>query len=200
VNYRKFNDFYNESLEVLASKGYQHVKKNSTFIYVDKSPVSAYFCQEDKVIVTSKLSWRSCFIHEYSHFLQYEFSNKEYTKFLERADQSLIDFYAWLYDEKKLSKRKLLQAICLIQKLELDAEKMTVDIFIERNLDMNLEKYIKEANAYILSYTYMMEHKVGFPLKKHYPKALIDAMPSKFISSFEIPKKAKTFFDVYFSE
>lgn len=76
---------------------------------------------------------------------------------------------------------------------------MTIDLFIEWDLEMDLEKYIREANAYVLSYTYMMEHRVGFPKKKHYPKVLLNAMPSTFIDSFEIPDKTRKFFDIYFS-
>lgn len=95
--------------------------------------------------------------HEYCHYLQYQ------DGFYNTVNYSLGGFYElekWRC-HKKISKKKAKCAMAGSMILEHDCEKRTIELIKELNLPINVDKYARQANAYIASI------KNDFKIKGH---------------------------------
>lgn len=126
-------------------------------------------------------------VHESCHLDQYI----ENTKLWRDADNYLSVFFDWV-DGKEIHHKKLKKAFIISQQLELDCERRAVKKIKKLNLDIDVERYIQEANAYIYLYTYIYMNRVWYkPRKPIYKDNLVlSLMPKKFIKDYtHIPPK-----------
>ena len=87
--------------------------------------------------------------------------------------------YRWLAGERV---RNIHKAIALCRDLELDNEKRSVKLIKKFNLNVNIDSYIKRANAYVQFYNYLMISRkwcatTNIPYKN---TRLLKVMPVKF--------------------
>ena len=119
--------------------------------------------------------WISVFIHEYSHFKQWEERSSLYTS--NRID--LI--YDCFLEGRKINNNKLSKAINKIQNMEYDCEKRSVDLIIKYKLPFNIYRIIQRSNAYI--YFYSITQKLGgwYYTSPSMVKEIVDRMPGAFL-------------------
>jgi len=116
--------------------------------------VSGYFDETERVIrIGAKRSdWFPLFLHEYCHFCQWKEG-----KFTDLDDiEDLDDWYKpdCLYDYETAE-----QLTRLYQKVELDCEKRVVRLIRKHKLPIDVEDYIRQANAYVYLYNLALEKK-----------------------------------------
>jgi len=113
-------------------------------------------------------------IHEYNHFLQWKDDNE----FWVRCGGNDGDFHTWLMDDSfKLSKKKV--DICYNQAVELerDCEIRSIQMIKDYALDVDVEKYTKEANAYLYVYHECKKLREWNPYPIYTPK-ILEKMPN----------------------
>lgn len=131
--------------------------------------------------------WFPNFIHEYCHLQQVKdglFS----TKLWEQTDSLYTD---WTLDKIKLSNKDAAIIGRRQRFMELDCEKRAIKEIKKYKLPVDIPTYIQSANAYIYSYTFLVENRVDL-----YNAVLAgdpdfcDLMPTHFLSRYDrIPKK-----------
>jgi hypothetical protein len=128
-------------------------------------------------------------VHEYCHLTQWVDKAPVYTK----ASKYLIALDKWI-EGKNLPIEVVDAAIKGIVDLELDNEKRAVAMIRKYNLNIDKDKYIKKANAYLYFYHWMKETRrwsrsSNIPYKN---KVIIDAMPITFRGSYDkLPNRFK---------
>lgn len=97
-------------------------------------------------------------VHEFSHMEQWIDKDPCYTKHLIGGYESSTIMSEWLngreYDYKTVKK-----AIDILRDCELDCERRVIKNIEKYKLDINVKKYCKEANAYILFYNYIIRKR-----------------------------------------
>ncbi len=98
-------------------------------------------------------------IHEYCHYTQWQ------DKFLQKIEDMFKwqDYYLFLEDNKKLSRSKQLRALLGVLMLEHDCETRTINLIKEKGWPVNIQKYIRGANAYFYQIISSMKKKKGGP-------------------------------------
>ena len=139
---------------------------------------SGYFCEETMRLVVAGKSkdWLGVLAHEYAHLTQWQDKS---TNIWNTGSTGVTHLDDWLGGKKIRSIKK---AIDQSIKLELDNEKRTVKLIKKWCLPIDLNDYIKKANAYLLSYRWMrVTRKWSKPNNSPYGnKAIIAAMPPNF--------------------
>ncbi len=127
--------------------------------------------------------WSLIFIHEYSHFLQWNENDPIYW--------SDCVFGRDLYEnyiqgqEVNLSKNRLHFIIDKIQLIELDAEKRSVDILERWNFsDKTIRKYTKRANSYIFFHEILKIKNSWYKTAPYEVPEIIDLMNDSFYDNY----------------
>ncbi len=94
--------------------------------------------------------WIEILAHEYSHLTQWV----EQIKVWKQAEKSLGIVWEWL-DGK--NHRNIKKHISVARDLELDNEKRSVNVIKTFQLKVDLENYIRKANAYVMFYNWMLK-------------------------------------------
>ena len=144
--------------------------------------------------------WISILVHEYSHFEQWKDQCPAWVNgFEENGKESFDDVCAWIKG-KKFSERHIKKCIAKARNLELDCERRTVKNIKKFNLPINLDNYIRGANAYIYFYNYMLLRRTWYKTGKepYAIKEVCSQMPTVLKRSYEsIPKKYVELYDKY---
>jgi hypothetical protein len=116
-------------------------------------------------------------VHEYCHMTQW----LEGIELWEVCSDSMTIIDEWL-SGKEHPKKLVECSINNSRDLELDNEKRAVKIFKEWNLPVNIDLYVKKANAYVNFYNYMKTtRKWSNPGNSPYTnKNILEAMSDKF--------------------
>lgn len=125
----------------------------------------------------------SIFLHEYCHFLQW----KSGTKIWKEGIKSLNQYYEWL--DKKLDTCEE-KHVTAIQALELDADRRVVNLIKKHKFDINIDQYIKESNAYALTFYYVWlkrDHK-KFPINYN-SEEIMEIIPKRHFTIKGVTKK-----------
>ena len=143
---------------------------------VQKSTVGGYagwFDSNKKELVCAykNVNGFETLIHEYNHFLQWK-NRPDFWKHCD-ADNNL--FLCWVQGDK-IKKKQLKEAFQKAIELERDCEESSISFIKNNNLDVDLEKYTKEANAYLYSYHYVLKYR-DWPARSVYKKSLVEMMP-----------------------
>jgi hypothetical protein len=138
--------------------------------------------------------WGPTFIHEYCHFLQWK--KGKYASFL--YGEAGGDFDYWLKKKVKLGDKELNLIVNRIKRCELDCEKTVVKMIKKHKLEINVEQYTKNANAYIYSYNMIVETKRWYKDSPHATREILDIMPGHFLSRYDrTPKKYRELYLKY---
>lgn len=138
--------------------------KKSLVFDGETSHLGGYFCQTDKVLaVACKLpfyKWFPTFVHESCHMDQYLENSKYWTIMnLPGGHCAGFQFTEWLEGRREMSSDRAYRYAQKILKCELDCEIRSAYKIKENNLSINLNHYIKSANAYILFYNFLAKYR-----------------------------------------
>jgi hypothetical protein len=143
----------------------------------DNDRCSGYFDEESLVVAMNRPDALQILVHEYCHL----------TQWVEQCDiwitsvknESHDKLYRWLAGEEVKGIEK---AISICRDLELDNEKRAVKMIKYFNLPIDIDIYIKKANAYVQYYNYLLiSRKWCSPKNSPYKNdRLVEAMSSKF--------------------
>jgi hypothetical protein len=131
-------------------------------------------------------------VHEFGHFTQWD----ERLPIWDKACHAIACIEEWLNGKEVKNIKKWL---ALSRDLELDNEKRAVKIIKEFNLPVDIDLYIKRANAYVLFYNWMLiSRKWSKPTNSPYRNTLLlDACSNKFNMRYDklSARLEKAFFD-----
>ena len=117
-------------------------------------------------------------VHEYSHFLQFIHQEEIWKKAgRHNLEEALFN--------KKVTKERFHEMVSADKELEIDAEKKSVEIIKKWNLPIDVETYIKGANAYIYYYTYMDKYRKWCIKAPSRVKKIIDIMSVTFRKNYD---------------
>lgn len=190
---------YENNIKLKLSKS-RYVKSSDTKTgkslgYFDCNPSDGY----NGVLACSMLHPLSfnILVHESCHMDQF----LEETTLWKKGEKYLYIFFSWL-DGTEYSKHLIDKSYNITQLLELDCEQRAIRKIKKLKLDIDIDRYIKEANAYLYMYTYIYEHRIWYTPKKpvYRNKKIINLMPSKFLKSYKkLPPEIRKEFDKHFN-
>lgn len=128
--------------------------------------------------------------HEYCHMTQW----LDGIPLWKEAEEALSGLWDWLSGEEIENIEK---SINTARDLELDNEKRTVEMIKKWNLPIDVNEYIRKANAYVLFYNYLKKtRKWSEPTNSPYiNKNIVEAMSDKFDMDYE--KLSPELFELY---
>jgi hypothetical protein len=133
-------------------------------VYIGNIPCRGYASPTEVSVATGRpqREWFPVLAHEFCHMQQFV----EKAKVSRLADTPYYDcigatdiFQEWLTG-RDFPRRVLHKAYVRSQNIELDCEKRVVKIASELDLPLDIDTYIKEANAYIFFYDVCRRHRV----------------------------------------
>ena len=147
---------------------------------------SGYFDEDEPALVCSMNRPDSLEIlaHEFGHFTQWRENIEIWKKTM--VSMPLVD--EWL-EGKEVPNIKKHLATC--RNLELDNEKRAVKIIKKFDLDIDIDRYIKKANAYVLFYNRLLAtRKWATPKNSPYSnQRIIEKMPRYFMKDYSTLSK-----------
>lgn len=160
-----------------------------------ESPYGGYFCGDDREFLCSTgmpfQHWFSIFIHESCHMDQFTENAKIWTDCFKGEEDVSGKLFDWLDNDITMSKADIAEATRLSLELELDCEKRVVERIKEWDLSLDIETYVKRANAYVLFYNFVKKHRLwtapGRPPYKC--KAIVDRLPGTFTCNYKVLPK-----------
>lgn len=174
----------NISITLHNKKYYTEGESNARF--------AGYFDSDGKELLVatggSKRDWVEVFIHESCHMDQFLENSRIWSdSFNSKGDDKYSYLFEWL-DGETYDKKDITLSANTIKALELDCEKRSVSKIVEFDLPIDLEKYIKKANSYILFYNFVKKHRVwSNPGKPPYSfKEIVELMPSDFSLNYKV--------------
>lgn len=154
---------------------------------------SGYFDESNTrlvVAVNNPLSL-GVFVHEFGHFTQWD----EKIPIWDKACEAMYHIEEWLSGKEVKNIKKW---IALARDLELDNEKRSVKLIKQFDLPIDIDLYIKRANAYVLFYNWMLiTRKWSTPANSPYRnQLLLDTCSNKFNMKYDklSAKLEKVFF------
>lgn len=165
-----------------------------------KNECAGYFADDDKLLVVAcgkpAEEWIQILVHESCHMDQWIQNDPR----LEEWGNACISYSQYLQGNKILNKAQLRSVEDKLIELELDCEIRSVAKIKKWGLPISIEKYIKEANVYILSYRIQGQYK-KFPVGLSKDKQLVEAAPKVFLKSYQqIPTKLSKELHRFFEE
>ena len=158
--------------------------RDTEFVKLENlSDVSGYFDSEEPVLVCSmkRKDFIEILAHEYGHLTQWS----EGFHLWEETGVSLGILDEWLAGKEVPD---ILYHIANCRDLELDNEKRTVKIIKKFDLPVDLKKYVKKANAYVLFYNYLAySRRWTDPSNSPYKnKRILAAMSDRFNMKYDV--------------
>jgi hypothetical protein len=138
---------------------------------------SGYFDEDERklVVAMNRPDWLGILVHEYCHLTQWTDGVKVWTK----GCEGLNKVEEWLEGK---SVRGIKTALAQSRDLELDNEKRSVALMKKWDLKIDIDDYIRKANAYVMFYNYMYHsRKWSSPDNSPYSnERVISKMSNKF--------------------
>jgi hypothetical protein len=143
----------------------------------DNDRCSGYFDEEHLVVAMNRPDALQILVHEYCHLTQWV--EQCDTWIASVKNESHDKLYRWLAGEEVKDIKK---AINICRDLELDNEKRAIKMIKRFNLPIDIDIYIKKANAYVQYYNYLLiSRKWCSPKNSPYKNnRLVELMSSKF--------------------
>ena len=134
-------------------------------------------------------SWFPVFVHESSHMDQYFEDSPLWTGNKVKGYDAWDIVDLWMDGLIELNSDQLKQYVGAARDLELDCEMRSVKKINQYNLPIDVSRYIKTANAYVLFYNIMMITKKWYTLgeEPYNNEAIVEAMPDSFCFDFNNP-------------
>lgn len=177
----------NVGVKVILGKG-KNIKWSAT------EKCSGYFDSEGKKLAcaTGWDDWIETLVHEFAHFTQWQENTAIWRICNELNSTTLVD--DWLEGTEVNDIKK---HIGIVRDMELDNEKRTVELIRKFQLDIDIELYIKRANAYIYFHNWMKETRRWMkpPNTPYRSQKLTDAMPNHFNNNYNVlPAKLRAIY------
>jgi len=122
--------------------------------------------------------WLELFVHEYCHFLQQTKQSECYKKMI-RENLSPVYVHTKLKNQKNLKSR-----FSFTRELEIECEKMTLDLIRKNKLPIDVKTFTKKANAYICYYHAVEKNKKWKNKLSIYNNRILKNMPSYLRKSY----------------
>lgn len=157
---------------------------------------SGYFEGGDSpklVVSMNRKDWVEILAHEYCHLTQWA----EGISLWNQADTSLVKMDEWLSGNEVKNIEKHLG---VARDLELDNEKRSVKLIQQWGLDVDIDQYIRKANAYVQFYNYMgITRRWSNPKNSPYGNPnVVSQMSTKFNMRYKkLSKKVKSLFSTH---
>lgn len=104
--------------------------------------------------------WLASYVHEFGHFQQWrDLGQRAYRRKTDRYAEAMRRMEQWTKKRKRFTQRQLWGAARTIVEDEADAEARAIRDIKHYNLPIDLDDYIKQANAYLLAYAYMVSER-----------------------------------------
>ncbi len=138
--------------------------KNGIQMELSSSESGGYFIDKPfpKLFVGTKgaiKTWFPTFVHETCHKDQYK-ENAIPWRELAIDDVDVHDILdLWLNDKITLKTEQKTLVLNKLISAEIDCEKRTAKKILEHKLPINIDNYIKTANAYVLSYHFLLRYR-----------------------------------------
>lgn len=149
----------------------------SYFRLTDGIRCSGYFDEEERVLAVAmkKDIWLGVLAHEYAHLTQWVDDCEPW----KNGCEGLPKVDEWLQGK---SVRGIKKALANSRDLELDNEKRTVRLIKKWKLPIDIDDYVRRANAYVVGYNWLYHSKKWFkPGNSPYDNpTIIKAMPKTF--------------------
>jgi hypothetical protein len=157
--------------------------RNSKYVKMDGNVRCAGWFDEEVpelVVAMNRPDWIEILSHEYSHLTQYV----EQIPLWKQAEVSLGKVWEWL-DGKNC--KDIDKHISVARDLELDNEKRSDKVIKTFDLKVNIDEYIKKANAYVNFYNWMrLTRKWSNPNNSPYKNENVrNAMSTKFNMKYD---------------
>ena len=135
-----------------------------------------------------ELKYVEVLIHESCHLDQWLMQTPKWVANIKSKSSDI--FFNSLEDNTKCPKEAF--HVRNIQLMEAECEKMSVQKIKDLKLNINLEKYIKKANAYLLFYTLLKETRIWSDYSPYKFKEIWDKMPGdKILNNFSMSEELK---------
>lgn len=143
----------------------------------DNDRCSGYFDEESLVVAMNRPDALQILVHEYCHLTQWVEQCDSWVASVKNESHDKL--YRWLAGEDIKDIKK---AISICRDLELDNEKRAIKMIKRFNLPIDIDIYIKKANAYVQYYNYLpISRKWCSPKNTPYKNnRLVELMSSKF--------------------
>ena len=143
----------------------------------DNDRCSGYFDEENLVVAMNRPDALQILVHEYCHLTQWVEQCDSWVASVKNESHDKL--YRWLAGEDIKDIKK---AISICRDLELDNEKRAIKMIKRFNLPIDIDIYIKKANAYVQYYNYLpISRKWCSPKNTPYKNnRLVELMSSKF--------------------
>ena len=134
--------------------GVKLIMKDAPYIKLNKRiKCSGYFDDGDDMkpvlaVATKRKDWLEILVHEYCHLTQWV----DKITLWDKAATSLYYIDTWLAGEKV---RNVKRHLAVARDLELDNEKRAAKLLKQWDLGIDVDRYIRKANAYVQFYNYM---------------------------------------------
>jgi hypothetical protein len=178
---KNLNSFINHVKIVTSVYNLKFKLKNTSYLIADNLRCVGWF-DEDYALVVAKNNpeWVEVLVHEYSHLTQFVENNEIW----KNGGQSTTVMNEWLNGKKV---KNINTHIDNVKLLELDNEKRSVQTIKDFNLDVDTNKYIRRANAYVQFHNWMKISKKWIdhnnsPLKN--PR-ILNSMSNKFNMNYD---------------
>lgn len=167
---------------------------NSHMVQATKNePCEGYFSDDLRpvfAVATGRpfKEWAPVFLHEWCHVEQWTTQTEKW-KALE-IDQATADIRIseWLAGvNHKLS--LITNCIRRVQEMELECEKMVVQLIKKHALEINCTEYTKGANAYLLFHNVMLKTRKWYNKPPDTIKEVTGLLPGKFLKSYTTTPK-----------
>lgn len=164
------------------------------YLKLDKTiKCGGYFDSEERRLVVATKNedtWLPLLVHEFAHLTQWVDNCEPWAK----GADGLFFVEEWLSGKKVRNIKKYLGQS---RDLELDNEKRSVKLIKKWNLPIDIEDYIKRANAYVQFYNYMYySRKWCKPGNSPYRnQAIYESMPSSFRMNYK--KMSEKYVKIY---
>lgn len=193
----KFQLLLNDIYDNCNKKGINIKLVKRKAIMCDGSRISGYFDETIPIIKVAICKpvkeWFSILIHEYCHSIQWINQTKPWTSVYTGPDNcALTSFENWLCgtDYKDIKKY-----IKIIQNLELECEKLAIDIIKKYNIPLDINHYIQAANAYIYLYSWLYYIRKWPNIMPYQNKQIVKQMPTRFLKKYDI--ESKRIYNIY---
>ena len=147
------------------------------WVRTDGVRCSGYFDESDKrlVVAMNRPDALSILVHEYCHLTQWQ----DGIELWESAAKSLYKLFKWL-DGSTVA--DIVKHIGTARDLELDNERRSVKMIKHWNLSIDMDLYVKKANAYVMFYNWL-HHSRSWSNPKNVPydsPVVLQVMSNKF--------------------
>lgn len=173
--------------------------RNTSYLVVSNNiRCSGYFSDEDEkapvlAVAMKNPQWLEILVHEYCHLTQWI----DGIDLWKKADKSLVLVDEWLSGKTVCN---INYHLSVARDLELDNEKRSVALIKKWDLNIDVENYIKKANAYIQFYNYLKKtRRWSKPNNQPYKnEEIVNIMSTKFNMNYK--KMSKRVEKVFINE